>query len=110
MVTEKDMRLTEAFFGHAAAVAATVHLYYCRAADPRLKFKSKTDLAKCRRFLEGFVEFSPACRALVSTAMSIRKGFMLNVTGPNAGKDNTYGIRIRECRLRLDTLPNLSQR
>lgn len=110
MVTEKEMRLTEAFFGHAAAVAATVHLYYCRAADPRLKFKSKTDLAKCRRFLEGFVEFSPACRALVSTTMSIRKGHILSIIGSNAGKDNTYGIRIRERRLRLDTLPNLSQR
>ena len=65
MVTDKKMRLSDPFFGHAAAVAATVHLYYCRAADPRLKFKSKTDVAKCRKFLENFVSFSPACQVLV---------------------------------------------
>ena len=71
MVSEKKVCLIDPFFGHAAAVAATVHLYYCRAADPRLKFKSKIDLAKCRRFLEGFVSFSPACRALDATLEKI---------------------------------------
>lgn len=65
MVSDKNIRLTDPFFGHAAAIAATVHLYYCRAADPRLKLKSKTDLAKCRKFLEGFVWFSPACQNVV---------------------------------------------
>lgn len=65
MVSDKKLRLTDPFFGHAAAIAATVHLYYCRAADPRLKFKSKTDLAKCRNFLEGLGSFSPACQRLV---------------------------------------------
>lgn len=65
MITEKKMRLIDPFFGHAAAIAATVHLYYCCAADPRLKFKSKTDFAKCRRFLKSFVSFSPACESLV---------------------------------------------
>ncbi|KAJ5129049.1 hypothetical protein N7448_002762 [Penicillium atrosanguineum] len=67
MVTEKKMRLIDPFFGHAAAIAATVHLYYCCAADPRLKFKSKTDFAKCRRFLKSFVTFSPACDSLDKT-------------------------------------------
>lgn len=65
MVSEKKMRLIDPFFGHAAAIAATVHLYYCCAADPRLKFKSKTDFAKCRRFLKSFVPFSPGCQSLV---------------------------------------------
>ncbi|KAJ5151318.1 uncharacterized protein N7482_010570 [Penicillium canariense] len=67
MVTEKKMRLIDPFFGHAAAIAATVHLYYCCATDPRLKFKSKTDFAKCRRFLKSFVSFSPACETLDQT-------------------------------------------
>ncbi|KAJ5092975.1 hypothetical protein N7456_008836 [Penicillium angulare] len=64
MVSEKKMRLIDPFFGHAAAIAATVHLYFCCAADPRLKYKSKTDFAKCRRFLKSFVSFSPACESL----------------------------------------------
>ena len=65
MISEKRMRLTDPFFGHAAAIAATVHLYYCCAADPRLKYKSKIDFGKCRRFVKSFVSFSPACGALV---------------------------------------------
>ena len=65
MVSEKKMRLIDPFFGHAAAIAATVHLYFCCASDPRLKYKSKTDFAKCRRFLKSFVSFSPACESLV---------------------------------------------
>ncbi|KAJ5084915.1 transcriptional regulator family: Fungal Specific TF [Penicillium alfredii] len=67
MVSDKKMRLVDPFFGHAAAIAATVHLYYCCAADPRLKYKSKTDFAKCRRFLKRFVSFSPLCQALDHT-------------------------------------------
>ncbi|OAG44726.1 hypothetical protein AYO21_01216 [Fonsecaea monophora] len=64
MVLDKQMPLVDPFFGHVAAIAATVHLYYCCAADSRLKHKSNTDFAKCRRFLKSFVPFSPACKAL----------------------------------------------
>ncbi|KAJ5612256.1 Aromatic-ring-hydroxylating dioxygenase alpha subunit [Penicillium lagena] len=64
MVSDKNFRLIDPFFGHAAAIAATVHLYYCCAADPRLKHKSKADFTKCRRFLKSFVSFSPACAGL----------------------------------------------
>jgi hypothetical protein len=67
MVHEKRMRLIDPFFGHSAAIAATVHLYYCCAADPRLKQKSKTDFVKCRRFLKNFISFSPVCAALDRT-------------------------------------------
>ncbi|KAB8211813.1 hypothetical protein BDV34DRAFT_184326 [Aspergillus parasiticus] len=67
MVSERKMRLIDPFFGHAAAIAATVHLYYCCAADPRLKQKSKTDFDKCRTFLKSFVPFSAACKALDQT-------------------------------------------
>ncbi|CAG7931971.1 unnamed protein product [Penicillium olsonii] len=67
MVSDKKMRLIDPFFGHAAAIAATVHLYYCCAADPRLKYKSKVDFTKCRRFLKTFVSFSPACEQLDQT-------------------------------------------
>ncbi|KAL5356128.1 hypothetical protein BJX96DRAFT_142342 [Aspergillus floccosus] len=67
MVHEKRMRLIDPFFGQSAAIAATVHLYYCCAADSRLKQKSKTDFVKCRRFLKNFISFSPACAALDQT-------------------------------------------
>lgn len=65
MAVDKQVPLVDPFCGHVAAIAATVHLYYCCAAAPRLKHKSNTDFAKCRRFLKSFLPFSPACVALV---------------------------------------------
>ncbi|GAD93705.1 fungal specific transcription factor [Paecilomyces variotii No. 5] len=67
MVSEKELRLTDPFFAHAAAIAATVQLYYCCAADSRLKYKSRADLARSRDFLRSFVHFSHACEILSRT-------------------------------------------
>lgn len=64
MVVDKQVPLVDPFFGHVAAIAATVHLYYCCAAAARLKHKSNTDFAKCRRFLKSFIPCSAACDAL----------------------------------------------
>ena len=66
MVVDKRMPLVDPFFGHVAAIAATVHLYYCCAAAARLKHKSNRDFAKCRRFLKSFIPHSAACGELVS--------------------------------------------
>ncbi|KAI1437100.1 hypothetical protein GGR50DRAFT_686084 [Xylaria sp. CBS 124048] len=64
MIVDKQVPLVDPFFGHIAAIAATVHLYYSCAAAAGLKQKSKIDFAKCRKFLKSFLHFSPACAAL----------------------------------------------
>lgn len=64
MIVDKQVPIVDPFLGHVAAIAATVHLYYCCAAAAGLKQKSKADFAKCRRFIKGFSPFSPACAAL----------------------------------------------
>ncbi|ETS77018.1 hypothetical protein PFICI_10892 [Pestalotiopsis fici W106-1] len=64
MIVDKQVKLTDPFFAHMAAIAATVHLYYCCAAAARLKHKSHTDFAKCRQFLKSFTAHSAACAAL----------------------------------------------
>ncbi|PYH73216.1 putative C6 transcription factor [Aspergillus vadensis CBS 113365] len=64
MVVEKEVRLSDPFFAHVAAIAATVQLYYCCAGDPRLKYKSRVDYAKCRQFLRTFATTSRACEGL----------------------------------------------
>ncbi|KAI0405132.1 hypothetical protein F4802DRAFT_607093 [Xylaria palmicola] len=64
MIVDKQVQLVDPFLGHVAAIAATVHLYYSCAAAAGLKQKSKTDFAKCRRFIKRFLHFSPACAAL----------------------------------------------
>lgn len=64
MVIDKQVALVDPFFGHAAAIAATVHLYYCCASATRLKQKSNIDFEKCRRFLKSFIPCSAACGEL----------------------------------------------
>lgn len=80
MVMDKQVLLIDPFFGHIAAIAATVHLYYCCAAAPKLKHKSNTDFAKCRRFLKSFLPFSPACAELVSLLCIFQQNFFANLT------------------------------
>lgn len=99
MVTEKKMRLIDPFFGHAAAIAATVHLYYCCAADSRLKYKSKVDFTKCRRFLKSFVSFSPACENLVGLVETKTVPDTNRDTGSNTGQDDSDCIRFGKHRL-----------
>jgi hypothetical protein len=68
MILDRQMLLSDPIFGQAAAIAATVHLYYLSASNPRLKQKSAADLAKSKRFLQSFKTCSPLCTALVSLA------------------------------------------
>jgi hypothetical protein len=97
MVSDKNFRLIDPFFGHAAAIAATVHLYYCCAADPRLKHKSKADFTKCRRFLKTFVSFSPACAALVLFYFPpTRNKCELTRLGPFPRQNDTHRFGIRQ--------------
>jgi len=65
IVIEKQVHLTDPFFGHAAAIAATVHLYFSCASDSRLQRKSKMDFEKCKAWLSSFADFSTACETLV---------------------------------------------
>ena len=67
MAVDKQVALVEPFFGHAAAIAATVHLYYCCASAARLQHKSNIDFEKCRIFLKSLTPCSAACGALVSS-------------------------------------------
>lgn len=69
MASEKEVSLVDPFFAHAAAIAATVHLYFCCTADLRLREKLKADFTKCKQFLKGFSSFSPACQRLVSSLL-----------------------------------------
>lgn len=64
--SEKRMQLADPFFAHAAAVAGTVHLYFCCATDIKLKQKSKADLFKCCGFWEECGFLSQPAERLVS--------------------------------------------
>ncbi|KAJ6172868.1 hypothetical protein N7485_005680 [Penicillium canescens] len=48
MVTEKGYQVSDPFLGHLVAISATIHLYYCRAADPAIResARSKVDASR----------------------------------------------------------------
>ncbi|KAL1964457.1 hypothetical protein VTN77DRAFT_6883 [Rasamsonia byssochlamydoides] len=64
MVSEKDYRVTDPFLGHCAAIAATIHLYYCRAADSRVRETAQNKLAKCMKFLGELAAVWPVCQLI----------------------------------------------
>lgn len=116
MVVDKQVPLVDPFFGHVAAIAATVHLYYCCAIATKLKRKSNTDFAKCRRFLKSFIPCSAACAALVSYRTSPTIKISRNtpdslLLGSQSRQADAHCRRLREYgRRRLDAVQNLSQR
>ncbi|OJJ06532.1 hypothetical protein ASPVEDRAFT_65211 [Aspergillus versicolor CBS 583.65] len=73
LATEKKLNLVDPFLGHAAAIAATVHLYFCAAADLGLRQKSKAHFTKCKQFLESFSPVSPACQRLAELLEKLTK-------------------------------------
>lgn len=69
MVTEKDYQLSDPSLGHAVAIAATIHIYYCRAADPAVKELAQRGVETCTRFLGELTARWPRCQSIVSYAL-----------------------------------------
>lgn len=67
MVWEKDYRVSDPFIGYCAAIAATIHIYYCRAADIRVRTSAQNKLSKCMRFVDELGTVWPVCQWIVSS-------------------------------------------
>ena len=66
LVLDKNFQGYDPFLGHCVAIAATVHLYYCRTEDSGLKRAVQQRLAKCMTFLRKLAAIWPVCRTMVS--------------------------------------------
>jgi hypothetical protein len=66
MVTEKDYQLSDPSIGHLVAIATTIHLYYCRAADPALRESAQRKVETCTNFLSDLAAKWPTCDVIVS--------------------------------------------
>ncbi|KAJ5777681.1 hypothetical protein N7520_000927 [Penicillium odoratum] len=64
MITEKDYEVSDPFLCHAVAIAATIHLYYCCAADQGMRESAQRRLETCTQFLSGLATKWPRCQAL----------------------------------------------
>ncbi|KAH7020592.1 putative C6 transcription factor [Ilyonectria destructans] len=78
MVTSKAFRVSDPFIGHCTAIAATVQIYFCRAADKTTREAALDRFARCVAFLAELALLWPSCRwlherlqALVRSAFAV---------------------------------------
>ncbi|GFF68446.1 hypothetical protein IFM47457_02067 [Aspergillus lentulus] len=64
MITEKEYQLSDPFLGHVVAIAATILIYYCRAADPTVRESAQRKLETCTRFLSDLATKWPRIQAI----------------------------------------------
>lgn len=67
LITEKNYQVSDPFIGHLVAIAATIQLYYCRAADPATRDSAQGKIDVCLKFLSQLAIKWPRCQAIVSS-------------------------------------------
>lgn len=76
MAMDKGLELADPFFAHAAAVAVTLHLYWSRAADPKICTPAKENLQLCRTFISRMGLHWPLVRSIVSPPLICLSNFV----------------------------------
>ncbi|KAJ5980147.1 hypothetical protein N7481_007445 [Penicillium waksmanii] len=66
MITEKEYLLSDPFLAHTVSIAATIHIYYCRAADPAVRESAQRAVEICTKFLGELATKWPRCQTMVS--------------------------------------------
>ena len=66
MISEKNYKLSDPFLGHTVAIAATIHIYYCRAADQTVRESAQRKLETCTDFLSDLASQWPRFQEIVS--------------------------------------------
>ncbi|RGP71883.1 hypothetical protein FSPOR_2998 [Fusarium sporotrichioides] len=63
---EKGLKIVDPFLAQAAAIASTLHLYWARTSDTRLKASSLENLDLCRKLVKEMAACWPICKAIES--------------------------------------------
>lgn len=66
MVTNQAYRVSDPYIGHCTAIAATIHIYFCRAANKTTREAAQRRLARCVEYLAELALIWPSCRWMVS--------------------------------------------
>ncbi|KAL1911546.1 hypothetical protein Sste5344_002507 [Sporothrix stenoceras] len=64
MATHKELTLSDPFFGYAAAVGITLHMYWSRVADPAIRSAAEKYIDACRIFVGELAQRWPVCRSI----------------------------------------------
>ncbi|KAL4893432.1 hypothetical protein BDV59DRAFT_192981 [Aspergillus ambiguus] len=84
MVTEKDYQLSDPFLGHTVAIAASIHIYYCRATDPAVRESAQRKVETCLNFLGDLATRWPRCRAIYRQVQAL----IQSAFSPSPGLDS----------------------
>lgn len=91
IVTHKEYRVSDPFIGHCTAIAATIHIYFCRAADKNTREAAQGRLTRCVAFLAELALVWPSCRWMVGSRTSLTYLFACNVNVQAARKAPSSG-------------------
>ncbi|KAJ9609213.1 hypothetical protein H2200_006985 [Cladophialophora chaetospira] len=67
VVREKEYQISDPFIGQCVAVAATIHIYFCRAVDREIREAAHLKLETCTSFLGELAQLWPSCRLLAES-------------------------------------------
>ncbi|KAF3398370.1 putative dioxygenase subunit alpha YeaW [Penicillium rolfsii] len=87
MVTEKDYQLSDPSIGHLVAIATTIHLYYCRAADPALRESAQRKVETCTNFLSDLAAKWPTCDVIYQKVQALIQ--MAFAVSPNSSNNES---------------------
>lgn len=65
MFSEQKLEASDPFLAHSAAVAASLHIYYCQAVDESVRSTAEANLEVCRSFVRKLAAHWPVCYYLV---------------------------------------------
>lgn len=66
LCAERKLEVSDPFLAQPAAVAASLHLYYCQAGDDNVRSAAAENLSTCRLFIRKLAEHWPVCQSVVS--------------------------------------------
>lgn len=73
LVMTKEYRVSDPFIGHCAAIAATIQVYFCRAADKPTRRSAQERVTRCIAFLGDLALLWPSCQWLVRVIRRTRR-------------------------------------
>ncbi|CAH0057856.1 unnamed protein product [Clonostachys solani] len=82
MVASKAYGVSDPFIGHCVAIAATIHIYFCRAADKTTREAALDRLATCVAFLGDLALLWPSCRWLQERLQALVRS-AIGMNNPN---------------------------
>ncbi|KAJ5585576.1 uncharacterized protein N7459_005376 [Penicillium hispanicum] len=82
MVSEKGYQISDPYLGHLVAIAATIQIYYCRAADSALRDSAQRKVETCIKFLGDLSMKWPMCEAIYQKLQTLVQSAF--ATSPNS--------------------------